>query len=137
MQRKRLAIFYLCLQSALAVACSHDSGVTKEKVDALIAKEVPSGASKEQVVIFLDAHHIEHSDIEILSPEVLKEPELDTYLSSAELKEKLGRVKKRIVAKIRNVQSDLTTRWDIFIMFYFDENERLVGHIVRTIGTGL
>ena len=129
-------IFCCALLIALAASCSHDSGMTSEKVDALVAKELPSGASASKIIDFLDGQHIDHSDVEVLPPEILKEPELDTDLSSEKLKGKIGQVRKYIAAKIPNVKSSLVVRWDILIKFYLDKDDKMVVYIVRTVGTG-
>lgn len=134
---KRLTILCSLILTILVAACSHYSGVTKEEMDVLIAKEVASGASKSQVITFLDAHHIEHSSVEVFPPDYLKNPELDTDLSSDKLKGKVGRVRKVIAAKIPNVKSDFPSTFDIFIRFYLDKDDRMVEYTVRTIGTGL
>ena len=121
----------------LTAGCSHDSGITAEKIDALIAKEVHAGASKAEVFAFLDAHHLTHSDAVEFPEGYLEKPDLDTDLSSDKFKGKVSRVRKYAFVKIPNIKSGLLETYDLFIKFYFDKDDRLVEYLVRVVGTGL
>lgn len=137
MKDRRSIVVCLCLLLLSATGCSHDSGITRESVETLIASEVPSGADKSQVFAFLKAHRLIHSGIEEFPAEYLAEPELDTDLSSDKLKGKVGRVRKYAIAKIPNIKSGLLETYDLYIKFYFDKDDRLVEYLVRIVGTGL
>ncbi len=124
------------LMAVSLIGCSRNYGVTKEQVDRLIATEIPAGASKDQVIAFLDANKIKHSGISDIPQEILDRHEMDSNFSNAKLDGKRVRIKRLMGAKIPDVDWGFLTSWDIFITFYFDENDRLVEHLVRKIGTG-
>jgi hypothetical protein len=118
------------------VGCYYNSGITTEKIDALIKQEVPANADKAQVLAFLDAHAITHTDVAEFPKGYLEEPELDSDLSSDKLKGKVGRVRKYAVANIPTTKIRPLVTYNLIIKFYFDKDDRLVEYLVRSVGTG-
>ena len=137
MKDRRFIVAWSFLLIVVSAGCSHDSGITTTKVEALIAREVSANADKSQVLAFLDAHRLAHSGIVEFPQGYLEDPEFDTDLSSDKLRGKVGRVKRYAVAKIPNIKSGLLETHDLFIKFYFDEDDRLVEYLVRSVGRGL
>jgi hypothetical protein len=105
--------------------------VTVEGTNELVAKQVPIGSSKPQVIAFLDAHKIQHSDYS-------EHPERESDFRDPRLDKKRKLIKGYISAIIRDVgnekQSTLA-KWDVQIFFYFDEQGSLVDYNVKGVGT--
>lgn len=103
--------------------------MTVEQIEQLIKTELPSGASKSQVFAFLDAHQISHS-------EYIEHPENGTDFEHQRLDGKRHRVKKYLVAWIANTRKWSFFKHQIYMKFYFDEEDKLVEHITREIADG-
>ncbi len=101
------------LLSMLSFGCiqaAQDDAMTTNKVNALIRKEVPFGSSISQVMTFLDANHVEHSDY--------REKE------------------KAIYGIIHNTSGDSLVKSSITIEFHFSEQAKLKDYVVKEVFTG-
>jgi hypothetical protein len=127
----------LLLAATLSLAgCSRHYGLTSQELENQIARELPEGSDATRVFSFLDNKHIEHTEVLDIPAEMLDDLRRDTFLSDTELEGKRGRVKKQIGAKVPDVKYGVMTSFDIFIRFYLDDESKLVGSVVKTIGTG-
>lgn len=107
---------------------------TLEEVERLINSELPEGASKAQVEAFLDAQQIRYSNmVELQHPGGTGTISLE---KDKKLDGKRHRIKKYFVANIPNVKRWSFFKWDIYITFYFDEEDNFVEYIAREIGDG-
>lgn len=121
-----LCIFLLVTTST---ACAGWSRVTVEQIEQLIKAELPSGATKSQVVAFLNAHQISHSDY-------VEHHEKGIDFDDKKLDGKRHRIKMYIVATIPNVRRWSFFAHQIYMKFYFDEEGNLVDYIVRERSDG-
>lgn len=96
------------------------SGPSAEEMRKQIAAALPVGSTKPQVVAFLDSRSISHSDIQ----------------DSFELDETHQRIKTRIItASIR--RKSFWTKSQVYMVFYFDDSDRLTKYDVKNVNTGL
>ncbi len=110
------------------------SDLTGEGVEQLIKSEIPNGASKPQVLAFLDAHGISYSGYEKYPPEIdLKQY---TDFQSEKFKGKTQLIDGYIFADIRNCGRWTLFRCDIYISFYFDDKGNMVEYLVRAVEDG-
>lgn len=122
----------------LGFSSCHRSGVTVEKVEEAIKKEIPSGSSKEHALEFLDSYTFgqyrfkrsEFTDL-IDNPENLSMlMEYDNFDDKPKkLKDRLGGL---VGAAILDVERDPLTRTDIVLRLYFDKNGRLIDYTVKS-----
>jgi hypothetical protein len=128
----------LSLAIALSLAgCSRHYGLTSQELETQIARELSEGSDATKIFSFLDKNRIEHTAVLDMSAELLDDPSGDTFFNDPKLEGKRGRVKKQIAAKVPDVKYGFMTSFDIFIRFYLDDESKLVGSVVKTIGTGL
>lgn len=102
------------IASMLLCGCTQadQSGTMKVKeIDELIRKEVPIGSSTSQVLAFLDAQKIEHSQ---------------QYFDRDRI----------IYASIRNTSGNWLVKNSVYIQFHFDEKATLKDYSVREVSTG-
>jgi hypothetical protein len=102
--------------------------ISVEEIDRLIKHEVPIGSTAKQVIDFLNGKKIEHSELSRIFQD-------ETAFRELELKDKAA-VRGSIAAIIRNSGHDGSVTRNIQMYFYFDENEMLIAHTVKQIGTG-
>lgn len=105
---------------------------TLEEVERLINSELPEGASKAQVEAFLDAQQIRYSNM----VELQHSGGTISLENDKKLDGKRNRIKKYFVARIHDVRRWSFFKWDIYITFYFDEEDNFVEYIAREIGDG-
>ncbi len=82
-----------------------------KEIDALIRKEVPIGSSTLQVIAFLDAQKIEHSQ---------------QYFDRDRI----------IYASMRNTSGNWLVKNSIYLQFQFDEKGNLENYSAKEIATG-
>lgn len=109
------------------------SELTSEGVEQLIKSEIPNGASKPQVLSFLDAHRISYSEYEKYPPEFLK---LATDLQSEKFKGKTHLIDGYIFADVPRCGRWTLFRCDIWITFYFDAEGKMVEYLVKAVEDG-
>ncbi len=104
----------LGLLGALLMGCApvEQAGVTTvSEVDSMIRKDVPAHASSEQVVKFLDMHHIEHS----------------AYYPGNRM----------ISSIVRDSTENSKVQGSILVNFYFDRQARLKRYSVKEVFKGV
>ena len=108
--------------------------ITVDEVKVLIEANLPIGSRSENVFAFLKEWRFSYWE------------EFNDYSSEYEYMKNVNReelprrreiIKKYTGAWMRNVGKDLLFRWDIRIIFYFDEGNSLVEYEVESFGTGL
>ena len=104
------------------------TGETPErKLDRLIGQSLPVGSSASQVVAFLDSQGIEEFGYQegeepVFTPTALHpKPE----------------IKRFVLARQRSVKKSLLNSWDLYIVLYFDREEKLTDYRMKRIGSGL
>lgn len=120
-----------CLMLFLAVGAGlimphfqHSNDNKRVTVRALkkeIKKNLPLGSTASQVIAFLDARGIDHS-------ELATEDYLSDYPGETDLR--------LIRAAIPRVKQGPLVEWGIFMSFRFDEKDRLIDYKVKLVGTG-
>jgi len=101
--------------------------VSKDEVDNSIKDNLPLGSSISQVMAFLKSREIEqHPYTEDLEP-----------LFAPSEAEPTPEKKRFILARIPDVKRKGLSKWDMYVVFYFDEEGRLIEYKIKTIGTGL
>lgn len=131
-QRQRIAVFpiMLGLLATSLTACKEEFYLKQREVEERIQKELPLGASVDQVRTFIESYS---SRFEVNGPDYrskaesnLEIPE-DSRLHPAE----------SVSAWIRNTGTNpkIFARWNIHMTFFFDENKKLIGYQLKTLGT--
>jgi len=120
-----LFVSFLAVLSFMTNCAPEDA--PERKLDGLINNDIPAGSTTSQVVEFLDSHGIEEFGFQegeepIFTPTVPRpKPEIKRY----------------ILARVRNVKRRLLRSWDLYVVFYFDDEGRLIDHQMKRIGSGL
>jgi hypothetical protein len=131
-QQQRIAAFFVIfsLLAASLTACKEEFYLKQSEVEERLQKELPLGAPVDQVRQFIESYKsrfkVDLFDYHAKTESSLEVPE-DQQLHPA------GNVS----AWIRNTGSSpkVFATWNIHMTFFFDENRRLIGHQLRTLGT--
>ncbi len=98
----------------------------------LIEAEVPEGSSVPQVIAFLDARNIQHSEYAT----GLERLERESAFRELEFPNKDAVINGYVSGIIRDVDYEPLISWSVQMKFYFDRQNRLVTHTVTWFGTG-
>lgn len=125
MSKKRtvLGIFLMCLLILISLAFFGVRRTRVGTVQGLVSQNVKTGESSRQVISFLDAQHLEHS--ELMKPQFMS-------LGGREYGNR-----NVIVAIKRNTWVSILQEESVQLVFVFDDNDQLVGFDVSTVYTGL
>ena len=107
-------------------SCATDDGAER-KLDDLIINNLPVGSSASQVIAFLDSQGIEGFGYH--------EGEEPVFTPTAD--HARPERKRYILARQRNVRRRVLNSWDLYIIFYFDGEEKLTSYRMKRIGSGL
>ncbi|MDX6614812.1 MAG: hypothetical protein QOD75_3998 [Blastocatellia bacterium] len=99
----------------------------------LIQAEIPEGSSSAQVMAFLGAHKIQHSELMT----GLEDLDLTSDYRELALPRKDEIIKGYMHGILRDVDYGPLISWSVTMHFYFDRQDRLVAHSVKWVGTGL
>ncbi|HXG68160.1 MAG TPA: hypothetical protein VNO70_23895 [Blastocatellia bacterium] len=102
--------------------------MTERKMERLIKTEIPVGTDVSGVVAFLDSRKIVHSEYIIEKPFGNIDDKPQKYG---------GKINGFITAGMRDVRSNILVSTDISMVFYFDENKKLMDYTVKEVHTGL
>ena len=132
--RIKIGATLLLAASVLLVASCGDKEfpLTQRQVEERIKKELPSGATQQQIQQFLSSFKPEFE---------VEEREYQPEVSTASLKSESSGVTEItyhgiIRARIRKIGRDLKNfvLFDLHLEFYFDEKGLLAGHKIETVG---
>jgi hypothetical protein len=129
---KTLLLFSLSFILLVMCSCRDktSSNITKEDVEKIINEKIPTGTSKTDVMAFLNTLKIGSRSVEGIRDfrgrseaswdEDSQPPNVHSHISAVILK--------------AGIQRDgvFTTSYYFSMHFYFDENERLIGHFLYT-----
>ena len=116
----------MVLTATLLLPSCHRSRVSDEDYKALIEKNLPLRSTPQNVVSFLDSQGIENAGYkEGLEP-----------LFSPTDSRPIPDNKRYVVGRIRNVESDSLTTMDMYLIFYFDSEAKLIEYKIKRVGTG-
>jgi hypothetical protein len=122
-----LLAFVTCVAS-IAVFLLPREKVTKAEVEQMIRRDLPDGAPDGDVIRFLDNRGLWHSGY-TEGEQPIRIPTTPTDLIPVR--------KRYVIAKVSNAKSAGLTRWDIYIVFFFDQQRRLLNYDIMEIGAGL
>ncbi len=111
---------------ALVVSCGTNNA-PEERLKALIRDNLPIGSSASNIVTFLESQGIEQFG--------LQEDEEPVFTPSAAHAK--PETKRYVLGRVKNVKSTLLKSWDLYIIFYFDRDDKLTNYEMRRIGSGL
>jgi hypothetical protein len=131
----KFIIFFITASLCMA-GCSPHYGLTSQELEGRIAGELPEGSDASKIFSFLDKNRIDHSPLIDMNAEFPGNARIDSFLNDPKLEGKRGRVRKQIAAKVPDVKYGFLNSFDIFVRFYLDDENKLVGFVAKTIGTG-
>jgi hypothetical protein len=99
----------------------------------LVQAEIPVGSSVTQVIAFLDARKIVHSQYAT----GLERLEQESALRELAFPAKHEIINGYIGGIVRDADYAPLTSWSVQMKFYFDRQDRLVTHTVTWVGTGI
>jgi hypothetical protein len=130
-------LFTICLAIPMLTfiggACNvKPTHATITEINQLLAKEIPLGSDKSQVIAILDAHQIQHSDYS-------NHPERESDVQDPKLDSKRRFIKGYVGSIVRDVGNEkwyFFSRQDIQMFFYFDERNALIAVNTTEVKTG-
>jgi hypothetical protein len=131
-QQQRIAAFFVIfsLLAASLTACKEEFYLKQSEVEERLQKELPLGASVDQVRQFIESYK-SRFEVDVLDYHVKPESSLEVP------EDKQLHPAGYVSAWIRNTGNSpkVAARWNIHMTFFFDENRRLIGRQLRTLGT--
>jgi hypothetical protein len=106
---------------ALITTRSNQTDITLQSVDELIKREIPIGASKKKVDEFLESRKIRYSGYNVGPDPLFGLPE--------DQRER----KRYVTARIPQKPDPSASEYDIRIVFYFDEDYRLIDYKLQQL----
>ncbi len=98
----------------------------------IVEAEIPVGSSVSQVMAFLNARNIVHSEYAT----GLERLERESAFRELEFPDKHEITNGYVGSIIRDVDYEPLISWSVQMKFYFDRQDRLVTHTVDWVGTG-
>ena len=106
--------------------------ISYEEVECLVETYIQPGSTIVEILSFLELFNLPHS-----APRSIVDDEYWSYRSKANrLELESERIKGTIGATVENTGKSLLIRSDIQILFYYDDQNRLVKYTTRWVGTG-
>jgi hypothetical protein len=106
--------------------------ITQEEVECLIETYIQPDSTNEEILFFLKLFNLRHSE-----PRSIVDDEFWSYHAKANgFEQESERIKGTIGATVENTGKSLLVRGDIQILFYYDDQNRLVKYTTRWVGTG-
>ena len=132
LRAKTVVAFLLAASAFLLVSCGEKHfRLTQEQVEERIKKDLPAGATQEQVKQFLASFKPEFEVEECeYSAEVSSQPDAEKPATPAPTYHGIIR------ARIRKIGRDpkIFALFDLHLEFYFDETGLFAGHKLKTVG---
>lgn len=100
---------------------------SEQRISEMIDANLPSRASVSDVLAFLDSQQIEEFGY--------KEGEEPVFIPSGD--HPRPETRRYVLARIRNVNRTLLKSWDLYIVFYFDDEQKMSEYTMKRIGKGL
>ena len=107
-------------------SCGTDDAAER-KLDGLIINNLPVGSSASQVIAFLNTQGIEEFGYQ--------EGEEPVFTPTAV--HPTPERKRYVLARQRNVKRRVLNSWDLYIIFYFDGEDKLTQYRMKRIGSGV
>jgi hypothetical protein len=105
--------------AVMSLQCTHNNRYSRQQIEHLVASEIPAGASRGEVLSFLERYKIKHYGYRDYYGG--EEPEFNSDLQHPNLAGKAHLVKHYIFA-VAPSKSGIIARVDIQLSFFFDGN---------------